>query len=137
MGIFDKLLGKETKLTPKSAFALAILTVIAADGQVDEEEFLYLRRLFKGDQNALEGAVKVLRGGASVRDCVPMVAAALDDKQKQVVMTNLVDLAMADGHLAGTEKEMLTLYLEAFKMSEADIRATVDVMAAKNNFGAF
>lgn len=137
MGIFDKLLGKEAKLTPKSAFALAILSVIAADGQVDEEEFLYLRRLFKGDQNALEQAVKVLRGGASVRDCVPMVTAALDDKQKQVVMANLVDLAMADGHLAGTEKEMLNLYLEAFKMSEADIRPIVDVMATKNNFGAF
>ena len=137
MGIFDKLLGKEVKLNPKSAFALAILTVIAADGQVDEEEFLYLRRLFKSDQSALETAIKVIKNGTSIRDCVPMIAATLDDKQKKVVMANLVDVAMADGVLAGAEKETLSLYLDAFKMSEADIAPIVETIALKNNSGVF
>ena len=38
MGIFDKLTGKSATLTPKSALVLSAITVIAADGVIDEAE---------------------------------------------------------------------------------------------------
>lgn len=52
-------------------------------------------------------------------------------------MANLVDLAMADGFLAGAEKDLLALYLEQFKMSEAEIKDVVEVVALKNNYSVF
>ncbi len=136
MGLFDKLMGKDVKLTPKSAFLLSVLSVIAVDGHVDEEELLFLRRLAKGDADALDRAVKVFRN-TPPKECVPLVAAVLDDKQKRTVMANLVDLAMADGFLAGAEKDLLALYLEQFKMSEAEIKDVVEVVALKNNYSVF
>ena len=59
MGLFDKLLGKDVKLTSKSAFILSAMTLIAADGNIDEEEILYLRRLSKGDIDSIKNAKKV------------------------------------------------------------------------------
>lgn len=137
MGLFDKLLGKDAKLTPKSAFVLSAMTLIAADGQIDEEEILYLRRLAKGDTDSVKNAQKVWQANPSLKDLLPLIAAALDDKQKEVVIANLIDLAMADGFLAGAEKELLTLYLQAFNISDAKVKPIIDVIAIKNNTGIF
>lgn len=137
MGLFDKLLGKDVKLTPKSAFVLSAMTLIAADGQIDEEEILYLRRLVKGDTDAVKNAQKVWQAHPSLKDLLPLIAAALDAKQKEVVIANLIDLAMADGFLAGAEKALLTEYLQAFGMGEEQVKPIVDVIAVKNNSGVF
>jgi len=137
MGLFDKLLGRETKLTPKSAFVLSAMTLIAADGQIDEEEILYLRRLVKGDSDSVKTAQKVWQANPDLKDLLPLIASALDEKQKEVVVVNLIDLAMADGFLAGAEKELLTLYLQAFNMGEEKVMPFVDVIAIKNSSSVF
>jgi len=137
MGLFDKLLGKEAKLTPKSAFVLSALTLIAADGQIDEEEILSLRRLVKGDMDAIKTAQKVWQGTPNLKELLPLIAAALDAKQREVVIANLIDLAMADGTLANAEKELLGLYIQAFEISEEMVKPMIDVVATKNNFSIF
>ena len=137
MGLFDKLLGKEAKLTPKSAFILSALTLIAADGQIDEEEVLSLRRLVKGDMDAIKTAQKVWQGTPNLKELLPLITAALDAKQREVVIANLIDLAMADGTLANAEKELLGLYLQAFQISDETVKPMIDVVALKNNFSVF
>lgn len=137
MGLFDKLLGKDAKLTPKSAFVLSAMTLIAADGQIDEEEIFALRRLVKGDAEAIKNAQKVWQANPNLKDLLPLIASALDEKQKEVVIANLIDLAMADGILAGAEKELLTLYLQAFNIGEEKVKPVIDVVALKNNTGIF
>jgi uncharacterized tellurite resistance protein B-like protein len=137
MGIFDKLLGKEAKLTPKSAFVLAAMTLIAADGQIDEEEILSLRRLVKGDMDAIKTAQKVWQANPNLKELLPLIAAALDAKQREVVIANLIDLAMADGTLANAEQELLSLYMQAFQVSEATVKPIINVVALKNNTSIF
>jgi uncharacterized tellurite resistance protein B-like protein len=137
MGLFDKLLGNEAKLTPKSAFVLAALTLIAADGQIDEEEIFALRRLVKGDTDAIKTAQKVWQATPNFKELLPIIAAALDAKQREVVIANLIDLAMADGTLAYAEKELLGLYLQAFQISEETVKPIIDVVALKNNSSVF
>lgn len=137
MGIFDKLLGRESKLTPKSAFVLAAMTLIAADGEIDEEEILSLRRLVKGDGEAIKMAQKVWQGSPKVKDLLPKIAAALDAQQREVVIANLIDLAMIDGTLAHAERELLNLYMEAFQIKEATVKSIIDVIALKNNTSGF
>lgn len=137
MGLFDKLLGKDAKLTPKSAFVLSALTLIAADGQIDEEEIFSLRRLVKGDMESIKTAQKVWQGTPNLKELLPLIAAALDVKQREVVIANLIDLAMADGTLANEEKELLDLYMQAFQISEKTIKPIVEVVALKNNSSVF
>jgi len=137
MGLFDKLKGnQDIKLTPKGAMALAAMTIIAADGSIDEDEISGLRRIVRGDENAFNQAYKVFKN-KPLADCVEVVAKFVEEKQKACVLANLVDLAMADGVLAGAEEKLLTSYIASFKMPEDSVKNIIDTIAVKNNFSVF
>jgi len=137
MGLFEKLSGiGAIQLAPKSALALAALTVIGADGFVEDEELEGLVRILKGDQNAFDRAFKVYKD-KSITECVEIVSSLLDDKQKLAAIANLLDLAMADGRLAGTEKELLESYVRNFDLPANAVNEIVEVMAVKNDLSVF
>jgi uncharacterized tellurite resistance protein B-like protein len=137
MGLFDKIKGnQEIKITPKAALALAGMTIVAADGSIDEDEIAGLRRIVRGDENAFNQAYKVFKGKTLV-ECVDIVAKFVDEKQKACVIANLVDLAMADGVLAGAEEKLLTSYVNTFKLPEDTVKKIIDVIEVKNNFSVF
>ena len=50
MGIFDRLSGKPAELNPKSALVLSAITIIAADGVIDEAELNDLAKIVRGDR---------------------------------------------------------------------------------------
>jgi uncharacterized tellurite resistance protein B-like protein len=52
-------------------------------------------------------------------------------------MAILLDLAMADGILAGNEQKILQQYMEKFGISEAAIKPVIDAIALKNDFSVF
>jgi uncharacterized tellurite resistance protein B-like protein len=137
MGLFDKLKGnQEIKLSPKGALALASMTIIAADGSIDEDEIAGLRRIVRGDENAFNQAYKVFKN-KPLLECVDVVNKSLDAKQKACVIANLVDLAMADGVLAGAEEKLLTSYTSNFQLPDDTVKKIIDVVEVKNNFSVF
>jgi uncharacterized tellurite resistance protein B-like protein len=136
MGIFDKLTGKTATLTPKSALVLTAITVIAADGVIDEAELNDLSKIVRGDRKSIEVAMEVLRAN-KFPAVIDLAAATLDEKQKLATLAILCDLAMADGILAGEEKAVLQLYMEKFGIPEAKLQPIIDVIAIKNDFSIF
>ena len=136
MGIFDKLTGKPATLTPKSALVLSAITVIAADGVIDEAEINDLAKIVRGDKKSIQTAMDVLKanGFPAVMD---MIAGVLDEKQKIATLAVLCDIAMADGILAGEEKKILEMYMEKFKVSEATLKPIIEAIAIKNDFSIF
>ncbi len=136
MGIFDKLTGKTATLTPKSALVLSAITVIAADGIIDEAELNDLSKIVRGDRKSIEVAMEVLRAN-KFPAVIDLAAATLDEKQKLATLAILCDLAMADGILAGEEKAVLQLYMEKFGIPEAKLQPIIDVIAIKNDFSIF
>ena len=136
MGIFDKLTGKSATLTPKSALVLSAMTVIAADGVIDEAELAELARIVRSDRKSIETAVQVLKANP-FPGVIDLVAAALDEKQKVAALAILCDLAMADGVLAGGEKQILQMYMDKFGVSEATMEPIVRAIAIKNDFSVF
>jgi len=136
MGIFDKLTGKTATLTPKSALVLSAITVIAADGVIDEAELNDLAKIVRGDRKSIDVAMEVMRAN-KFPAVIDLVAATLDEKQKLATLAILCDLAMADGVLAGEEKAVLQLYMDKFGIPEAKLRPIVEVIAVKNDFSIF
>jgi uncharacterized tellurite resistance protein B-like protein len=137
MGIFDKLMGTEdVKLTPKSALALAAMTIIGVDGVIDDDELASLSRIVRGDQDSFDKAFKLYKD-ISFEKCVSLVSSILDQKQKIAVVAILLDIAMADGILAGAEKKLMELYIESFQISENILKSIVEVIALKNDFSIF
>ena len=136
MGIFDKLTGKTATLTPKSALVLSAITVIAADGQIDEAELNDLAKIVRGDKKSIDVAMEVLRVN-KFPAVIDLVAAMLDEKQKLATLAILCDLAMADGVLAGEEKIVLQLYMDKFGIPEAKLQPIIVAIAIKNDFSIF
>ncbi|MDD5143987.1 tellurite resistance TerB family protein [Methanoregula sp.] len=136
MGIFDKLTGKPATLTPRSALVLSAITVIAADGVIDEAEINDLAKIVRGDKKSIQTAMDVLKAN-KFPGVIDMVAATLDEKQKLAALAILCDLAMADGVLAGEEKAILQMYMEKFGVSEAALKPIIEAIAIKNDFSIF
>jgi uncharacterized tellurite resistance protein B-like protein len=136
MGIFDRLTGKTATLTPKSALVLSAITVIAADGVVDQAELNDLAKIVRGDQKSIDVAMEVMRAN-KFPGVIDLVAATLDEKQRLATLAILCDLAMADGILAGEEKVVLQLYLDKFGIPEAKLQPIIEAIAIKNDFSIF
>jgi uncharacterized tellurite resistance protein B-like protein len=75
--------------------------------------------------------------GNQLPEIISLVAASLNDKQRMTALAILLDLAMADGILAGNEQKILQMYMEKFGISEAAVRPIVDAIALKNDFSIF
>jgi uncharacterized tellurite resistance protein B-like protein len=136
MGIFDKLTGKTATLTPKSALVLSAITIIAADGRIDEAELNDLAKIVRGDRKSIDIAMEVLRVN-KFPAVIDLVAAMLDEKQKLATLAVLCDLAMADGVLAQEEKVVLQLYMDKFCIPEAKLQPIIEAIAIKNDFSIF
>lgn len=138
MGLFDKLTGqKETALTAQAGLLLAAITMVAADGEVDDDELAVIRRLDgSGSTAAWEAALRTYKM-KSIQDCVSLATNSMSQQQRLVAMANLVDIAMADGGLAGAEKALLEAYVSAFGVSETEVAKIVHVTSIKNDKSVF
>ena len=136
MGIFDKLTGKPATLTPKSALVVSAITVIAADGAIDEAELNDLAKIVRGDKKSIDTAMQVMKENP-FPGVIDLVVKALDDKQKLATLAILCDLAMSDGILAGEEKKILQMYMDKFGIPEVTLAPIIDAISIKNNFSIF
>jgi len=136
MGIFDKLTGKPAMLTSKSALVVSAITIIAADGAIDEAELNDLAKIVRGDKKSIDTAMQVMKENP-FPGVIDLVAKALDEKQKLATLAILCDIAMSDGVLAGEEKKILQMYMDKFGVSEAKLVPIIDAISIKNNFSIF
>jgi uncharacterized tellurite resistance protein B-like protein len=136
MGIFDKLTGKPATLTSKSALVVSAITVIAADGAIDEAELNDLAKIVRGDKKSIDTAMQVMKENP-FPGVIDLVAKALDEKQKLATLAILCDIAMSDGVLAGEEKKILQMYMDKFGVSEEKLAPIIDAISIKNNFSIF
>lgn len=138
MGLFDRLVGnRQEPLSPQSGLLLSAITMVAVDGDVDDDELAIIRRL-DGSRTTddWELAVKAWKMN-SVQDCIGLTAKAMNQEQRIVAIANLIDIAMADGILHGKEKELLEAYVEAFAVDESIVEKIVDIISVKNNKALF
>lgn len=137
MGLFDKLTGsRNVQLTPKSALVLSALTVVASDGVLDEAELNDLAKIVRGDKASVNTALQVLKSN-QLPEAMTLVADCLNDKQKLATITILLDLAMADGILAGNEEKIIRQYMEKFGLSEDTLKPIFETIGIKNDLSVF
>lgn len=137
MGLFDSLMGGEVALTPLAALALSAMTMIGADGSIEDDELAELSKIVRGNGQAFDAAFKAYKA-KSVEDCVSLVAKTLTSKeQRKCAMAIILDIAMADGVLAGAEEKLAARYVKEFQLADDDVRPLIAVIAVKNNRGLF
>lgn len=115
---------------------LSAITIIAADGEIDEAEMSDLAKIVRVDRKAVETAVQVMKTN-QFPGVIDLIANCLDEKQKLTTLAILFDLAMAYGMLAGNEQKILQMYVDKFGIAEEILRPIIDTIAIKNNFALF
>ena len=133
MGLFDALKGGEAvTLTSQAAVLLGCITMIAADGDIDEDELAIVRRIDGPHETPHWVAALRTWKRRDLNGCVDAVCDAVEAEHVLPLFANLIDIAMADGELAGAEKALLETYMARLKPDEVDIASVVEVIGIKN-----
>ena len=134
MSLFNRLTGGgETILDSKSSILLACITMIAADGDIDDDELAILRRIDGPRATpAWDTALKAWKRH-DFDECIALVAKFVDRSHINPLMANLIDIAMADGRLAGQEKKLLEAYMDALSPDQSRVERYVEVIGEKNS----
>lgn len=134
MGLFDGLKGSAgVELTPQAALLLGCITMIAADGDIEDDELAIVRRIDgSGDSPHWEAAVRAWKRN-ELAECVDHVCHFIDAAHVLPLFANLLDIAMADGELAGQERALLEAYVDRLQPDSAAIEKMVEVIGIKNS----
>jgi hypothetical protein len=106
----------ESGLSAKMALCLAAMTLVGIDGEFNEGELAKLRDLIHTDETAFLKAFSFYNE-RSLDICIKVVAARLNEGQKQIAYRVLYDLAHADQDLAKSEEDLLKQYATAFGLA--------------------
>lgn len=137
MGLFDMFKGDTVQaMTPKLAFASALIYMMAADGQIEEEEIGQLVSAIGGDRALLDNALKYVRKN-NIDTFLQQAAPALSEPQKLCVLANLCDSLLSDGSAAPAEQALFGRFLAAFAITEERFRPYFEVIALKNDRSVF
>ena len=133
MSIFDKLRGDAKEpLASKSAVLLGCILMASADGDIDDDELAIVRRLDgSSDSSNWQAAVKAFQK-LRRSDAIDEVCTALEADHVMPFLANLIDLAMADGHLAGAEKDLLEVFCQKLEPDEQFLEDAVTIIGIKN-----
>jgi uncharacterized tellurite resistance protein B-like protein len=150
MGLFDMFRSDTgTEMTPHLAFAISLLYMMSADGEIDKEEIGHLLAVLGGqdrgdgvigvgaqNQALLDNAIKYRRSN-SVDTFLGAAAPILSDAQKICILINLVDSSLADSTPEREEQELFGKFMQAFGINEDRFRPFFEVVALKNDRSVF
>jgi len=145
MGIFDKVLGKDSgtvSLNKAEAFAAIGVATVASDGEITSEEvhriavdLTTLKAFRKHDVRDLGNTLNKVSGHIRKRGTGPVfdvVKTVLTKEEKQAAFFIAADLVLADGIVEEEEKKFLEDLQGTLGIDDAVALKIVEVAAIKN-----
>ena len=136
MGLFDMFKTEAPKLSPKLALATGLLFMMAADGQIEQEEIGQLQSVVGGDEQLIQAAIKYLRA-VPYDQFLTEANALLNPQQKLCVLINMADSLLSDGRAPASEQTAFNQALAGFGMTEDGFKTYFETLAIKNNRSIF
>ena len=127
MGLFDMFKSDAgTEMTPHFAFVTALIYMIAADGEIQNEEIGQLLSVLGGEKSSngvigvgaqneklLRNAQKYVQSNSPDK-FLEEAAPLLTDAQKMCILTNLCDSLLSDGNADPTEQQLFYKFMQGF-----------------------
>lgn len=144
MGLFDMFKGdKAFEMTPYAAFATSMLYIVAADGEIAENEIGQLISALGGEQvkgtntrELLKNASKYMQSN-NVDAFLAEVSPKLNEAQKICILVNILDTLYSDGDAAAQEQAMFGKFMSAFGISEEAFKPNFETIVTKNRKSVF
>ena len=128
--------GESPELTPRIAFAAAMIYMINADGRIEPEEIRRLVIAVRDDRMLLEVATRYTKFH-TVEQFIEQSSALLDHDQRLSVLVNLYDAILANGEALPQELELFEQFMKTFGFDEAEFDPYFQSIAVKNNKALF
>jgi voltage-gated potassium channel len=128
--------GESPELTPRIAFAAAMIYMINADGRIEPEEIRRLVIAVHDDRVLLEVATRYTKFN-TVDQFINDSATLLDHDQQLSILVNLYDAILANGDALPQELELFEQFMERFGFNEAEFEPYFQSIAVKNNKALF
>ncbi len=128
--------GEAPNLTPKIAFAAALIYLINADGKIEPHEISRLVTAVRNDRELLEVATRYTKfndADSFLSSCKNL----LDNEQRLSVLVNLYDAMLANGEPPQQEIALFGKFMQEFGFDESQFGPYFHSIAVKNNRALF
>ncbi len=123
----------DIRLTPYLSVVVAVLYMMAADGDISDRESSQLQSVIGADADSLHRAVAYAETRSVdqfLKDAPPL----LDAKARLCLLMNVCDSLMADGELSTTELQLFDRLVGALGHTKASFQPYFDAIALKDRF---
>ena len=124
------------KLSPALVLAVALLYMMAADGQIEEAESSQLQSVV-GNNDALLSSALAYVQAVPIEAFLEQAPEVLSQQDKQCILVNVFDSLLADGHADPQELELFGQMRNALGVTEAAFKNAVHVITLKNDKSVF
>ena len=131
LGPYDASLLNEEAITPHLAIAVSLLYMLAADGDIAEEEIGQLQVVIGEFEHLQPFAMQYVRKVKMNHFCVQASAVLMPD-QKLLILANVCDSMMSDGKVADIEKRLFENMLDAFGVPDNQFSSYYAALEIKN-----
>ena len=128
--------GEAPPLTPRIAFASALIYMINADGKIEPHEITRLVTALKNDRELLELANRYTKLN-SIDEFLINCQQVLDKEQQLSVLVNLYDAILSTREPALQELELFKRFMQTFSYDEQQFEPYFHSIAVKNNRALF
>ncbi|MCX7216265.1 MAG: ion transporter [Burkholderiales bacterium] len=128
--------GEAPPLTPRIAFASALIYMINADGKIEPHEISRLVTALKNDRELLELANRYTKLN-SIDEFLVNCQEVLDKEQQLSVLVNLYDAILSTREPALQELELFKRFMQTFSYDEQQFEPYFHSIAVKNNRALF
>lgn len=128
--------GESPDLTPKIAFAAALIYMINADGKIEPHEISRLVTAVRNDRELLEVATRYTKFN-DAESFIESCKTLLGDDQRLSVLVNLYDAILANGEPLPQEVALFETFMREFGYDESEFGPYFHSIAVKNNRALF
>ncbi len=129
-GTTDVALSEDVRLTPYLAVVVAIIYMMAVDGDISDHESSQLQSVIGTDDHTLQRAVAYAQTH-EVDQFLNEAPLLLDEDARQCLLINVADSLMADGEMQKVELALFERMLSAFGHTKATFQPHFDAIATK------
>ena len=128
--------GEAPELSPRIAFAAALIYMINADGKIEPHEISRLVTALKNDRELLEIANRYTKLN-SIDEFLVNCLRVLDKDQQLSVLVNLYDAILSTREPVSQELELFDRFMHTFEYNEQQFAPYFHSIAVKNNRALF
>jgi len=120
------------KLSPALVLAVALLYMMASDGEIEEAESSQLQSVVGNNDELLSCALAYVQS-VSIEAFLDKAPEALNQQDKLCILVNVFDSLLADGRADQEELDLFHQMRSAFGISESAFKESIQVITLKND----